>query len=61
MSTTLAALRRTDPLPPVPAGAYECWRTTTCLRIVQMGQRGVSGERAIVQVWPPVAVKGVRS
>jgi hypothetical protein len=57
MTTTLATLQRTDPLPPVPAGTYECYAMRTGLHIVNLGPRGVSGERAVVQVWPPVQTK----
>ncbi len=58
MTTTLASLKRNDPLPPVPAGAYECYAMRTGLHIVNMGPRGVSGERAVTQVWPPEQPKG---
>jgi hypothetical protein len=55
--TTLATLRRNDPLLPVPAGAYECYAMRTGLHIVNLGPRGVSGERAVLQVWPPTKEK----
>jgi hypothetical protein len=58
MTTTPATLRRNDPLQPVPAGTYECYAMRTGLHIVNLGPRGVSGERAVVQVWPPVQHKG---
>jgi hypothetical protein len=57
MTTTIASLKRNDPLTPVPAGAYECWAMRTGLHIVNTGPRGVSGERAVTQVWPPVQPK----
>jgi hypothetical protein len=57
MTTALATLLRTDPLPPVPAGTYECYAIRTGLHIVNLGPRGVSGERAVVQVWPPAQTK----
>lgn len=52
---TIARLTSTKPAQPMPAGHYECWPTSTGLSIVHMGKRGPSGERAITQVWPPVA------
>jgi hypothetical protein len=60
MTTTLATLRRTDPLPPVPAGDYQCWRTLTCLRIVRVVRPTFNDFGQIAQVWPPVAVTGAK-
>lgn len=57
MTTTLASLKRTDPLPPVPAGAYQCWRTTTCLRIVRVVRPTPNDIANLQQVWPPVQSK----
>lgn len=48
-------LQSTQPAQPMPAGRYECWTTSAGLSIVHIGPRGVSGERALSQVWPPVA------
>lgn len=59
MTTTLASLKRTDPLPPVPAGSYECWLTGPELRIVRVVRPTPNDFANLQQVWPPVAVKGV--
>jgi hypothetical protein len=50
----LGRLRGTGPAQPMPPGAYECWATSAGLSIVHIGRPGVSGERAITQVWPPL-------
>lgn len=56
MTTTLASLKRTDPLPPVPAGVLEWWATGIIVRI----ERPTPADFAkIVQVWPPVQSKEV--
>lgn len=57
MTTTLASLKRNDPLPPVPAGAYECWRHVTELRIVRVVRPTLNDFGRIAQVWPPVQPK----
>jgi hypothetical protein len=61
MTTTLASLQRNDPLPPVPAGAYECWRHVTELRIVRVVRHTSNDFGQIAQVWPPVKHKEKQS
>lgn len=58
MHTTIARLTSTQPAQPMPPGPLECWPVAGGIHIVQLGPRGVSGERSVTQVWPPVAVKG---
>lgn len=49
----LGRMRSAERAQPMPPGAYECWATSAGLSIVHIGPAGVSGERAITQVWPP--------
>lgn len=51
----LRRLRSSEPAQPLPAGRLEFWgpTQTTSLRIVAVGPRGVSGEHALRQIWPP--------
>lgn len=57
MTTSIASLKRTDPLPPVPAGTYECWRHVTELRIVRVVRPSPNDFATLQQVWPPVQSK----
>lgn len=48
-------LKSTQPAQPMPAGRLEFWgpTQTTGMRIILTGPRGVSGEHALSQIWPP--------
>jgi hypothetical protein len=50
----VARLTARDPAQPMPPGRLEYWPATqtTGSRIMHIGRAGVSGERAVLQVWP---------
>lgn len=50
---SITRLRSTEPAQPMQPGSFECWRTSAGLSIVHIGRAGVSGERALTQIWPP--------
>jgi hypothetical protein len=57
MPTTPASLKRNDPLPPVPAGSYECWPYAPGLLIVRVVPPTYNDFGLMTQVWPPVQPK----
>jgi hypothetical protein len=57
MTTTLASLKRNDPLPPVPAGTLECWPANGGVHIVRIERPTPADFATIVRVWPPVQPK----
>ena len=49
----LGRLRSCERAQPMPPGSYECWATSAGLSIVHVGPAGMSGERAVTQIYPP--------